>query len=83
MQAAIAAAEALHLLDSWPQMKDEMTLMFSADPWLKSTWLTASKAASLRPSRPSANSMAGLEQEPKSRAARLTLADTAALQAAS
>lgn len=82
-QAAIASAPALQLEASCWQTKDAMTPIFKAEPWLKSAWLTAWKDSSVRPSRPAANSIAGSEQVPKSRAARLTLAEAAALQAAS
>lgn len=64
-------------------MKSAMTPIFNAEPCLKSTWLTAWNEASFRPSSPTANSTAGLEQDPKSRAARLTLAADAALHASS
>lgn len=67
-QASRAAASALHLEASCWQMKSEMTLMFKADPWLKSALLTAWKEASLRPSSPTANWTAGFEHEPKSSA---------------
>lgn len=46
-------------------MKSAMTLMFKAEPWLKSFSFTGANAGSLRPSRPLANLMLGLEHEPK------------------
>lgn len=40
-------------------------LTLFADPWLKSPELEGAKEASVRPSRPSAKTMPGSEQEPK------------------
>lgn len=57
--------------------------MFNAEPCLKLVWSTASKEDSFLPSNPAANTTAGLEQDPKSRAARFTLAAEAALHASS
>lgn len=88
LQAVTASAAALHLDCSCPQMKPEMTLMLRALPWLKSAESAGANDSSLRPSRPAANSMAGLLQDPKSRAARARslrsfLAPAAALHASS
>ena len=83
VQAVIAAAEALQLLLNLWQLKAAITPILRAFPWGKESWSTAWKAPSVRPARPLANSMAGLPQVPKSRAARLIFADAAALQASS
>lgn len=89
LQAVTVSAEALHLDCSWPQMKPEMTLMLRALPWLKSAESAGAKDSSLRPSRPAANSMAGLLQDPKSswawraRSLRSFLALAAALHSSS
>src|ERR1700710_1368082 len=82
-QAAIASAPALHELANCPQMNCAITPIFNALPWLKSFWLTAWKLASVRPSRPTANSTAGEPQDPKSNAARRTFLAAAALHASS
>ena len=83
VQAAIASAPALQEEPSCPQIKDAMTSMFKADPWLKSFWLLAIKAAVVRPSRPFSKSILGSEQLPRSSAARFNFAEAAALQACS
>lgn len=44
VQAVLVASEALQEVESCPQMKEAMTPMFNADPWLKSCWLAAMKA---------------------------------------
>ncbi len=44
VQAVLVASGALQEVESCPQMKEAMTPMFSADPWLKSCWLAAMKA---------------------------------------
>ena len=64
-------------------MKEAITPIFNALPWLNSLSSAGSKESSLRPSRPAAKMIAGLVQDPKSRAARAFLAEAAALQAAS
>ena len=44
VQAVLVASGALQEVESCPQMKEAMTPMFNADPWLKSCWLAAMKA---------------------------------------
>jgi len=44
VHAVLVASGALQEVESWPQMKDAITPMFNADPWLKSFLLAAMKA---------------------------------------
>lgn len=69
-QVLTVSADALHLLCSCWQMKSEMTLMASAEPWLKSAWSTAAKASPSERSCCVPNETAGLLHEPKSSAWR-------------
>lgn len=63
-------------------MNEEITLIALAEPWLKSVWSTAAKASALARSLWGPNAMAGLLQEPKSRAARRSLRNFLAALAA-
>lgn len=56
-------------------MKLVMTLILSAEPCVNVAVSAGSKLFSLRPSKPALKTMAGLEQEPKSSAARRTRRD--------
>lgn len=73
VHALTVSAAALHLVSSCWQTKSEMTLMASADPWLKLVWSTAAKACSLGRSFCVPKVMAGSLHEPKSSAARRLL----------
>lgn len=82
-QDACVSDGALHGLSSRWQMKPAITPMLSADPWLKSFWFAAIKAAVLRPSMPLPNTMLASEQLPRSRAARSATRDVATRRRAS
>lgn len=64
-QREMAAALALQLFLSWPQMKLEITSMASAEPWLNDLRSVGSNAVSLRPSKPVPNLISGVEHLPK------------------
>lgn len=63
-------------------MNEEMIAMLSAEPWLKSVRSAGSKDSSVRPSKPAPKTMAGFEQEPKSRAEEVAATEAAGVAAA-